>query len=445
MPSKRSLEAGKAHVALWLDDSALKRGLKGLQSRFQTLANTSKVYGTAFATAGAVIAAPYIYATRVLANYDDAIRATAAVSQADPAGFARLDKLARELGASTSYTAAEVANLMTELARAGFNVPQIEDMTGSVLALARATGTDAAISAGIMAATIRQYGLEAEDAARVSDLLTAAANSSFNTVEGLGESLKYAGPIAAQLNMSLEDTLAVLGALGNAGIQGSEAGTAVRRLSVITATEADSMAKIFGVSFRDMNGEALPLIDTMSRISESMQGDSAGTQAEKLNQVFGLLGITSSAVLSSSISSVEKLREVLANASGTAQRTASEMDAGIGGSLRILLSGIEGVTLAFADAFAPELQQVIKWLTTVAGSAREFATENKALILSVAGAAAGLATLAGGLAGFGMVSSGLASLLAIASALSGPLVAVGAALASVYAASQLLKENLPAL
>ncbi len=116
---------------------------------------------------------------------------------------------------------------MTELGRAGFSPKQIEEMTGAVMNLARATGTDATVSSGIMSATIRQFSLEATDAVRVSDRLTAAANMSFNSVESLGEALQYAGPVAADANMSLEETLAVLGTLGNLGIQGSEAGTAL--------------------------------------------------------------------------------------------------------------------------------------------------------------------------------------------------------------------------
>jgi TP901 family phage tail tape measure protein len=87
--------------------------------------------------------------------------------------------------------------------------------------MARATGTDAALSAGIMSATLRQFKLGAEDATRVADVLTKTANSTFNTVESLGESMKYAGPVAHELGLSLEDTAAILGTLGNAGIQGS--------------------------------------------------------------------------------------------------------------------------------------------------------------------------------------------------------------------------------
>ena len=107
---------------------------------------------------------------------------------------------------------------MTELGRAGFKPEQIERMTAAVMNMARATGTDATQASGIMAATIRQFGMEAGEATRVADGLTAAANKSFNTVESLGDALSYAGPVAADANMSLEETLAILGTLGNMGM-----------------------------------------------------------------------------------------------------------------------------------------------------------------------------------------------------------------------------------
>ncbi len=125
----------------------------------------------------------------------------------------------RSTGSHHQLLGSEVASLMTELGRAGFSPKQIEEMTGAVMNLARATGTDATVSSGIMSATIRQFSLEATDAVRVSDRLTAAANMSFNSVRVLGEALQYAGPVAADANMSLEETLAVLGTLGTSAFK----------------------------------------------------------------------------------------------------------------------------------------------------------------------------------------------------------------------------------
>ena len=140
----------------------------------------------------------------IFSNFDDAMRGVAAITQATGSQLESLRSTAKKLGATTSYSASEVASLMTELGRAGFKPEQIERMTAAVMNMARATGTDATQASGIMAATIRQFGMEAGDATRVADGLTAAANKSFNTVESLGEALSYAGPVAADANMSLD-------------------------------------------------------------------------------------------------------------------------------------------------------------------------------------------------------------------------------------------------
>ena len=127
-------------------------------------------------------------------------------------------------------------------------------MALAVMNLARATGTDATLCSGIMAETIRQFSMETSDAVRVADGLTAAANNSFNSVESRGEALSYAGPLASDANMSLEETLAILGTLGtlgNFGVQGSEAGTALSRLLTLSEAESEKFMKLFGVAIKD--------------------------------------------------------------------------------------------------------------------------------------------------------------------------------------------------
>jgi TP901 family phage tail tape measure protein len=378
---------------------------------------------------GVAIAAPIGLAMRQFAQFDDAIRATAAVSGASGAQLQKLNDKARELGATTSFTAVQVANLMTELGRAGFKPDEINAMTGAVLDLARATGTDAALSAGIMAATLRQFGLGATEAGRAADVLTKAANSTFNTVEGLGESLKYAGPVAKSLGMSLEDTTAILGVLGNVGIQGSEAGTALRRLSVISAGAGKELQDLFGVTNTDAAGNLKPLVDILDEINEATKNMPVAERTAKMAKAFGLLGITSANVLSQSADGVRDLADSLRDAEGTAAKAAKEMDAGLGGALRIALSAVEGTALAVGDALAPGLQSLLKGVENIATGLTKFVKENEALVVSAAKGVAiftgvGLALVALGsaiqlasfsmgglLAGFGLVASVVGALL----------------------------------
>jgi TP901 family phage tail tape measure protein len=416
--SASGIRMGKVFVEIGADTSKFFGQIQSLNAAMGKIGKSAANVGSQMMQFGAVLAAPIGLAVRQFAKFDDAIRATAAVTGLlGPEGAAALQMLndkARELGATTSFTAVEVANLMTELGRAGFKPDEINGMTGAVLDLARATGTDATRSAGIMAATLRQFGLDAGDAAHAADILTYAANSTFNTVDSLGESLKYAGPVAKSLGMSLEDTTAILGVLGNVGIQGSEAGTALRRLSVISAGAGDELQQLFGVTNTDAAGNLKPLVQILDEINTATANMPVAERTAKMAKAFGLLGITSANVLSSSAGGVAALAAGMKDADGTAQRTAKAMDAGLGGAIRITLSAIEGTALAIGDSLAPSLQSLIVFIGNAATSLTGFIKENKALVLQFAQGVAAFFAAGAGLFVFGKSLSMVSTLVGVA-------------------------------
>ncbi len=403
------VRGGQVFIEIGADPKRLFKSLKDLNKHIGKLGSQLTGLGTRMSAFGAALAAPLALATRQFATFDDAIRATAAVSGASGAALQSLNDKARELGATTSFTAVQVANLMTELGRAGFRPDEIEAMTGAVLDLARATGTDATLAAGIMAATLRQFGLGATEGARAADVLTKAANATFNTVEGLGESLKYAGPVAQSLGMSLEDTVAVLGVLGNVGIQGSEAGTALRRLSVIAAGSGEELQALFGVTNQDAAGNLKPLVQVLDEINTVTAGMPVAERTAKMAKAFGLLGITSANVLSSSADGVRGLAEQLKNAQGTAAATAAEMDAGLGGAMRITLSAIEGTALAIGDALAPAIQHLVEGIGHAASTLTTFVKNNQEMVVGVAKGIATFAGISAAILGMGVALSAVAA------------------------------------
>jgi TP901 family phage tail tape measure protein len=439
MASASGIRMGRVFVEIGADPTkffaavsqmqrGLTRTLSGIQGNLNRFGGAMTTVGVGLAGLGAAITAPLALASRQFAQFDDAIRLTGAVSGATGADLQRLNDKALELGATTSYTAVQVASLMTELGRAGFKPDEINAMTGAVLDLARATGTDATLASGIMAATLRQFGLGATEASRAADTLTYAANATFNTVAGLGESLKYAGPVAKSLGMSLEDTVSILGALGNVGIQGSEAGTALRRLGVISAGAGEKLQALFGVSNVDAAGNLKPLIDILDEINTATQDMTVADRTSRMAKAFGLLGITSANVLSGSADTVRDLRDGIAAAGGVANRTSKAMDAGLGGAMRITLSAIEGASHAIANTMAPALQKIIEFIGLAAGSLTAFVKDNGEVVMAV-GKAAVAATAAGGvLLGFaGIVKAlafGFGGLAAVSSLVLGPLVAI---------------------
>jgi TP901 family phage tail tape measure protein len=394
--SSRSVRAGRAFVEFFLEDNPLKRGLTVAERRLRQFgARVQNIGRTAFAAGFGGLAATALPISQLIA-FDDAIRMTGAVSQATDAQLEQMRNTALELGRTTSFTAAQVANLMGELGKAGFSPDEIDSMTAAVLNLSRASGTDATMSAGIMAATLRQFSLGAEHATRVADVLTLAANATFNSVDQLGEALSYAGPVAADLGMSLEDTVAILGTLGNVGIQGSNAGTALRRLGTITAAEADKMRQLFGVEFLDAAGNLRPLVQVMGELANATNNLPAGERIAKMNDAFGLLGITGATVMANTATETQRLSEQLKNAGGVAEQTAASMDAGPGGVWRRFTSAIEGAAIAIGTALAPMLEQFGGWITATVGQLTEWIGMNQHVIVSIVKLTA--AVFAGGVA-----------------------------------------------
>lgn len=422
----RPVKAGAAYVEIGIR-SRLQKGARQVQNDLKALGRKVTNVGAMMAGLGATAAAPLALATRLLVGFDDAMRAVGGVTQASAKEMSMLRDTAKELGRTTSFTAAEVAGLMIELGRAGFSPDQIDAMTGAVLNLSRATGTEASLAAGIMAASIRQFGLEAGDAARVSDSLTAAANGSFNSVEALGEALKYAGPVAADLGMSIEETLAVLGTLGNVGIQGSMAGTTLKRLSIIGAAEVQRLEQVFGVSLRNAAGAGLPLVAMLGRIADATNGLDRDQRVAKLNEAFGLLGITGASAIGGAAANTQDLLRKIQSAAGVAARTSEEMDAGIGGAFRKIMSAAEGAGIAIAETFEVELQVLTETLTEAIGAGTQWVEQNKELVASAVLATAGIVGIGTALVATGVsmqiASYGVGVLMTTMGALRGVMVA----------------------
>jgi len=467
MASRADIEAGAAFIRMYMKsaelvvgmkdagnllDSFARRalGLRGIISslglpQFANLLNrvgdAAKNAGKSLLQMGLVAGGALAVPIAQFANFDDAMREVRAVSTGTESQFQRLTEVAKQLGASTSFSAVQVANLMTELGRAGFTTDQIESMTGAVLDLSRASGTNATTSAGIMAASIRQFGLGATDAARVSDALTAAANKSFSSVEGLGEALSYAGPVAADFGVSIEEALAIIGGLGNVGIQGSEAGTALRRLLTLTGAEAKKLQGIFGVAFVDSAGNARPLIDTMAEVNDATAKLGTAARSSKFNEAFGLLGITAASAIGKTQVDIRQLLKDIQAAGGGARKAAEDMDAGLGGGLRRLMAAVNAVGIAIGEALGEELLKISVKIKNAVNSIGEFVKNNKGLIVTLAKSIVAVTALGGALIAIGAALSPIAAVFSILGSLASvivPIVSAMGLLVSIFGAGPIL-------
>lgn len=300
-------------------------------------------------------------------NFEAAMSQVQAISGATGSELTRLTNKAKEMGATTKFTAQESAEAFNYMAMAGW---QTEDMLSGIegiLSLAAASGEDLASTSDIVTDALTAFKMKASDAGHFSDVLAAAASSANTTVSGMGETFKYAGAMAGSLSYSIEDVALMTGLMANAGIKGTMSGTALNsiftRLSTNTNGAADAMHDL-GIEFFTSDGNARDLSDVMDELRDAtanmtaeqksqLANTIAGTQAQK-----GLL-----AILNASEEDYNKLADAINNADGAAASMADTMLDNLQGSITLLQSAVDGVKISFGERLSPYVRGIAEWLT----------------------------------------------------------------------------------
>ena len=298
---------------------------------------------------------------RDTAAFGNSIARLGVVSGATTAQMAGLEKQARDLGATTLFTAQQTADAQTFLAQAGFDAQEILRATPGVLQLATAATLDLAAAADLTSNVLSGFGLEVDQLGRVNDVLAATAASSNVNVTQLGQALSFAAPLARTAGISIEETAAAIGALGDAGLQGSRAGTGllgvIRQLSNVTPQAADALSN-YGLSLKDVDITTRglqPVLDTLSK---------AGISVADSFTIFGSEANTAASILANTASRVGELTKELKNADGTAASAAKTMGDTLTGSITSLNSAFSESILQIGDS-AGGMQSLIDTTTGV--------------------------------------------------------------------------------
>lgn len=363
-------------------------------------------------------------------DYEQALNNVRALSGATEASMKSLDNQARELGATTKFSASQAADAMGFLAMAGFRADQIIGAMPSTLQLAAAAGADLATSADIVSNILSGFGLEVDQLAGVNDVLVKTMTSANTDLRMLGDAMKYVGPVAASAGMRFNEVAAAIGLLGNAGIQGEMGGTALRgimtRLLNPSKEAASAMAEL-GVSVLDSSGKLRSLAEIMQEFAP--HADKTGV----LMEIFGQrAGPAFAALLSVGSGALTEFEQKLNDAGGTAERIANTQMQGFNGQVTALRSALEG--LAIAIGASGVLQLFTDLANKVTELVRSLSASNPE-ILRWGAIVAGLAAAIGpAIAAIGLLSLGIG-------ALSGPigiialLVAAGGAAFVTWAAN----------
>ena len=366
-------------VKIGADISGAQDGIKKVgdeaTSLNSKLANAAKGFGKfavkAIGWASTAVSAIGGYVTKVGADFESAMSEVSAISGATGAELDALTQKAKEMGASTKFSASESAEAFKYMAMAGWETSDMLDGISGVMNLAAASGEDLAEVSDIVTDAITAFGLQASDSAHFADVLAAASNSANTNVAMLGGSFKYVAPVAGALGYSIEDVSVALGMMANSGIKAEMAGRSLRlmlsRLASPTQDVEDAFAQL-GLSaseaLTNADGSMKPLSETIEILRYSMSGLDEATKASVASGIAGTEAMSGLlAIVNSSDADFEKLTESIANADGTAQRMAETMEDNLEGAITIMKSAVEGFGISLYETFSVKAKDGVKTLT----------------------------------------------------------------------------------
>lgn len=414
MSLSSNIRAGRAYVEVTAETSKLQRNLTSAQAQLQNFGRTCTNVGKDLLMLSGAMAAPLVMAARSFAGFDDSMRLVQAVTQATDADFKALTKTAQRLGRDTSYTAQQAADAMVSLGRMGFSPTEIQASIDAVLNLARSTGTELAEAGDIAANSMRIFGIEASQMSDVADVLTVTANSSAQTLIDLFEALKMGGPQAAAAGESIRETSAAIAVLANMGIKGSLAGTALRKsFSQFAKVKVQDQLRSVGVETVDANGNLRKMAEIMRDISKVLSSMPTAERLSFAEDIFDIRGSLAGLTLTANTDELDAMLVRLQDVEGVAAKTATAMDAGLGGSFRLWESAVEGSLNAIAEAMNSTLQPLIVKVTDVINAFTQWIEANRGLVTAFAVTVAGAAGLAVVLIAIGVAAKGAAAGIAV--------------------------------
>lgn len=320
--------------------------------------------------AGAVLGVTFSVADTVntYKDFEAAMSQVKAVSGATGSEFDKLTAKAKEMGATTKFTAKESAEAFNYMAMAGWNAEQMTDGISGILNLAAASGEDLATTSDIVTDALTAFGLKASDATHFSDVLAQASSSANTDVGMMGETFKYVASMAGSLSYSIEDVALMTGLMANSGIKSTQAGTSLNAVLTRLATNsngaADAIAAL-GVNFYDSTDNARPLATVMDELREATEGMNQEQKSNLTNTVAGMeaqKGLL--AILNASQEDYDKLAESINHADGAAEKMSKIKLDNLKGDITYFQSAVDGLKISLGKRLSNSwLRDIVQWLT----------------------------------------------------------------------------------
>ena len=322
-----------------------------------------KVATTAITALGTAAGAGITAAVKVGAAFEAEMSKVSAISGATGKDLESLTDKAKEMGAKTKFSATESAQAMEYMAMAGWKTSDMLNGIEGIMNLAAASGEDLATTSDIVTDALTAMGLQASDSGHFADVLAAASSNANTNVSMMGETFKYAAPLAGALGYNVEDLSMAIGLMANAGIKGGQAGTALRsvltRLAKPPKEAAEAMDQ-YGISLKNSDGSMKSLMEVMENMRDSLQGLPEDEQAAAAAAIGGQEAMSGLlAIINASEGDFDKLSSAIDHADGAAAEMAATMQDNLAGQITILKSGLEGLGISIYESLEKPLKEVV--------------------------------------------------------------------------------------
>ena len=305
-------------------------------------------------------------AVKTAADFDSAMSKVAAVSGATGKDLDALRDKAREMGSKTKFSASEAAEAMNYMAMAGWKTEDMLSGIEGVMNLAAASGEDLATTSDIVTDALTAFGLSAKDSGHFADILAAASSNANTNVFMMGETFKYCAPIAGALGFSAEDTAEAIGLMANAGIKGSQAGTALRTIMNNLSGDVKICGSSIGevtVATTNADGSMRDLSDILADCRTAFEGLTESEKAQAAESLVGKNAMSGFlALMNAGEGDINKLSSAIENCDGCAAGMADTMNNNLEGQLTILKSQLQELAISFGEILMPAIRTIVGWI-----------------------------------------------------------------------------------
>ncbi len=359
---------GSIKILTDLDTSGFEKGvgkLSGLASK--GLGGVTKAVGAVSAALGAASG----FAVKVGSDFEAGMSEVAAISSATGKDLEALTAKAKEMGATTKFSATESAEALKYMAMAGWNTDKMLSGLPGVMNLAAASGENLGTVSDIVTDAMTAFGLSADKAGHFADVLAQASSKSNTNVGMMGETFKYVAPVAGALGYSVEDAAVAIGLMANSGIKSSQAGTALRQTLTRLAKptdEVEAAMEDLGISLTDSEGNMKSLGDVILDMRKGFKNLTKDQQAQYAASIAGQEGMSGLlAIVNASDEDFNILTEAIQNSDGAAQSMADTMQDNLKGAVTIAKSALEGLGITVYEEISTPMKNAVETATEYTG------------------------------------------------------------------------------